>query len=296
MFGSRKRQVRYESGRQAPAIVLVDTVLEALDAGLGVPHPERGGALMGPEGRELITHFVEDPTARVTQASYEASDDLMRRVAETEDGSILRWRGIAHSHPGRMADLSGPDLERLHESLVVNPWLPWVHAPIVVRRAPRDDVTTVRLQHGWLCWHTARLLRGGSLVVESRRAVVLPIGADLNGLADYFGGQLSHMVTDPGTGVAGVGGRIDVPDEGEILVLVGDHYPLTAPLVLWTPLGGRTMALVLRWSVSWQNRLVTAVRYALLDAGIYLKPAEPPSDAAARRPADAEAASAEAAG
>lgn len=262
------RSTRYESGRRAPAVVVLDTVLEALDEALGVPEPERGGALVGPEGRELITHFVDDPTARVTQVSYVASPELMRRVAETEDGSILRWRGIVHSHPGHMAELSGPDLDRLADGLVSNPWLPWLHAPIVVQRRPRDQESAVTIEHGWLCWHTARLLRDGQLVIEDRRLVVLPLGADLRDLADYYGGVLAPTMTDPGTGVTGVGGRIDLPERGELLVLAGDHYPLTAPLVLWTPIGGDTMALPLRWDINeGASRLKAAIAQALLSVG-----------------------------
>jgi proteasome lid subunit RPN8/RPN11 len=206
-------QPTYVSGRHAPAIVLLDTVAEEMDRELAQRPPEQGGALLGPEGRELVTHLFVDEHARTTAASYEASESLMTRVMATEDDSILRWKGIIHSHPGSMANLSGPDLERLHDGLHGNPWLPWLHAPIVTRQSPRGhDAHAFDLGHGWVTWHTARLLRDGSLVIEQRNIVVLPLGADLRRLATKLGADWTTIVTDPGTGVTGVGGRLALGD------------------------------------------------------------------------------------
>ena len=76
-------QPTYVSGRHAPAIVLLDTIVDEIDRELALPPPERGGALLGPEGRELITHLFVDEHARTSVASYEASDVLMKRVKRT---------------------------------------------------------------------------------------------------------------------------------------------------------------------------------------------------------------------
>lgn len=255
---------QYESGRRTPSVLVLDTVIEAIDEELAIPAPERGAALMGPEGRELITHLLADPTAQTTSASYEASNELIQRVSAAEDDSILRWKGIVHSHPGAMGDLSGPDLARLLEGLQINPWLPWLHAPIVTQQPPRYGGAAVNTQHGWLCWHTVRMLRDGKLVVEARRVVVLPLGADLRMLAECHDGQLTPIVADPGTGVTGVGGRVGLPDGGELLVLASDLYPVAAPLVLFTPPGADTVELALNWSAeAGENRLVAAVSLAL---------------------------------
>lgn len=255
-----------DPARPIPAMVVLDTVIDEMDRELAIPAPERGGALMGPEGRELITHLLADPTARTTSASYEASNELMERVIRTEDDSILRWKGIAHSHPGAMAELSGPDLARLRDGLESNPWLPWLHAPIVTEQPPGHGCTAVEMKHGWLCWHTARLLRDRQLVIENRRVVILPLGEDLRMLAERHNGRLTPIVTDPGTGVTGVGGRVDLPGGGELVVLASDHYPLAAPLVLFTAPGADTAELAFSWSMgAGENRLVDAVTLALGD-------------------------------
>jgi molybdopterin/thiamine biosynthesis adenylyltransferase/proteasome lid subunit RPN8/RPN11 len=263
----------YISGRHAPAIVLLDTVIEEIDRELALPPPERGGALLGPEGRELVTDLFVDEHAYTTQASYEASDTLMKRVTDSEDGSILRWKGIIHSHPGGLAELSGPDRERLRDGLTQNPWLPWMHAPIVTKRPPkgREDLAH-KLRHGWLTWHTARMLRDERMVIEQRNIMVLPIGADLRRLAGALNAEWTKIVTDPGTGVIGVGGRLVLPDKRELYVLVSEHYPLAAPLVLLTSAEGETQELPVTWSVK-------AGRRRLTDAVMALLPRDPDSRA-----------------
>jgi proteasome lid subunit RPN8/RPN11 len=244
---------------------VLDTVLEAIDAEFACQPVERGGALLGPEGRELITHLLEDPGGRISATSYEASPELMRHVVDTEDAGSLRWKGIVHSHPGSFAGLSDPDMERLAEGLTNNPWLPWLHAPIVTHSEPGEAYAhTVRTAHGWLTWHTARFLRGGRMIIEDRSVVVLPIGSHLSNLARHLEGTWTLTVTDTGTGVTGVGGRVRLADGGEVIILASEHYPLIAPLVLLSYPGRDTVELPLSWSIgAGEGRLTEAVSRAL---------------------------------
>jgi molybdopterin/thiamine biosynthesis adenylyltransferase/proteasome lid subunit RPN8/RPN11 len=241
-------------------------VADAIDRELGTHPAERGGALLGPEGREVVTHLLPDPFAYTTHASYEASDELHALVANFETDSILRWKGIVHSHPGSMARLSGPDLERLYDGLQSNPWLPWLHAPIFTHDPPvsQGGQPTTRLVNGWLTWHTARLLRGGRIVTEIRRVVIVPLESDLRLLAERVRGECSVFVTDPGTGVSTMSGRVTIPGGAELLVMASDHYPLAAPLVLFTPPGEDTRQLVVAWEPSaGVERLADAVQAVL---------------------------------
>jgi molybdopterin/thiamine biosynthesis adenylyltransferase/proteasome lid subunit RPN8/RPN11 len=253
--------------------VLLDTVADSIDQELGTHPAERGGALLGPEGREVVTHLLPDPFAYTTHASYEASDALVAVVADFENDSILRWKGIVHSHPGSMACLSGPDLERLYDGLQSNPWLPWLHAPIFTHQAPagQDRPPATRLVNGWLTWHTARLLRGGRIVTEIRRVVIVPLESDLRLLAERLRGERSVVVTDPGTGVSTMAGRVTMPGGAELLVMASDHYPLAAPVVLFTVPGEDTRQLAVAWDA-------TAGVERLADAVLAVLPASPEAE------------------
>ena len=51
-------------------MIVSDAVLRALEAEIATHDPERGGALLGPRGRELLTDFVPDGEGERTASTY----------------------------------------------------------------------------------------------------------------------------------------------------------------------------------------------------------------------------------
>src|SRR5512145_1152420 len=98
-------------------MILADWVLRALDAELGGRPPERGGALLGPRERPLVTHLVPDPDAVVTATTYAPSRRLAARVNELEVEADLELKGIVHSHGSGLDRPSEQDARELAEGL-----------------------------------------------------------------------------------------------------------------------------------------------------------------------------------
>ncbi|TVR16496.1 MAG: hypothetical protein EA401_01260 [Planctomycetota bacterium] len=109
-----------------------DTVLKDIDQYILCHQPERGGALLGPRGQAVVSHFVPDPQAATTTVSYVPSAALGVAVRQLETQEAVEYKGIIHSHPSSLAQPSGPDLVEFGEQLRVNPHLGWFIAPIAV--------------------------------------------------------------------------------------------------------------------------------------------------------------------
>ena len=63
-------------------LYVADWVLRAIDAEIGSHPPERGGALLGPRDRPVLTHLVPPPRNSILRRSFE------RGVAESYTGEI----------------------------------------------------------------------------------------------------------------------------------------------------------------------------------------------------------------
>src|SRR5512142_1484354 len=113
-----------------------DWVLRAIASEIAAHAPERGGALLGPPQRPLVTHFAPDPDAATTSSSYRPSRALDARVKELEAGAGLELKGIVHSHPRGVDRPSDHDATELATGLRLNGHMARYLAPIVT--APTD--------------------------------------------------------------------------------------------------------------------------------------------------------------
>lgn len=111
--------------------VYTDQVLDEIGKGIASFEAERGGALLGIPNSNLITDFIEDPSANVTSVSYFPSKELTLKVNNKELHHGLEFKGIIHSHPGNFNIPSGQDENAFALGLLINPRLSGFIAPIV---------------------------------------------------------------------------------------------------------------------------------------------------------------------
>jgi len=248
-----------------------DWVLAELEREVAAHPPERGGALLGPRGRPLVTRFEPDPGAEATGASWAPSPALDAAVKALERGEGLELKGLAHSHPPGLDRPSGPDVRELGEALRRNGHLACFLAPIVTRgAAPALEAHELSLSSGKLsCFAAWREPDGGARVLPARPRVV-PLRRDLARVADELGGSSPAMLpVDLGAGLLPAG-RVRLPGDFELVVVAGEHYPSTPPVLLVTR-GGETEQVQLAWRLAEpeEERLASAIRPFVSPPGPY---------------------------
>lgn len=220
--------------------IITDTALADLDLHLGLPNPERGAALVGPDGVRLITGVVPDPVPG-QRANYWHSSALDRRLKATLAARPgLTYKGTAHSHPAGMAEPSQPDAKAFRSTILGNPHLPELVFPIVVgvttdqlaERYRGDHL--VALTHGTLAPFCA-IVEGSDTTVARVALTIFPVQQTATAVADATG-WLVHEI-DWVTGAGGVAWLMlswtqDVIDDTIVATaLLPTTYPLGAPLV-----------------------------------------------------------------
>ncbi len=242
---------------------VADWVLRALDAELGSRPPERGGALLGPRGRPVLTHFVADAEAVATATSFAPSRALAARVRALERDAELELKGIVHSHRDGLDRLSRRDVIELATGLRLNPHLASYGGPIVT--GPRDgDLVAHELPvgAGKLSYFAAHRTRDGGAEVRAVPLRLVPLLRDLEHAAAELGGAAPvTFVSDAGNGAL-LGGRLQLPESLELLVLASELYPSLPPVLLLTEGGGATEQLQLPWELAApeEERLLAALR------------------------------------
>ena len=167
-------------------LIFTDGVKDRILSALGQHAPERGGALLGPQNSNLITHFIEDADAQTTPSSYRPSPGLTGLVQAVEKAEPVRYRGIAHSHPGSFDRPSGPDHTAFANALAGNPHLDSFIAPIItlIPKGADDKLNVVALGEAarMTCYAAWRRERGG-IDVAPMEATVMPVDAAASNLA-----------------------------------------------------------------------------------------------------------------
>jgi molybdopterin/thiamine biosynthesis adenylyltransferase/proteasome lid subunit RPN8/RPN11 len=249
-----------------------DWVLGDLEREVAAHPPERGGALVGPRGRPLVTRFVPDPGAAASSASWAPSRALDAAVKALERDEGLELKGVVHSHPAGLDRPSEQDVRELGEGLRRNGHMPCYLAPIVTRGEHGDlDAHELPLASGKLSCFAAWRAEGAARVLPYRPRI-LPLRRDLERLAAELGGSApAFLDADPGCGLVPAG-RVALPGPGgiELLVIAGEHHPAMPPIVLVTS-AEATEQLPLRWRLDdpEEERLVRAVRAAISPPGPY---------------------------
>jgi len=238
----------------------VDSVLRDLEHRVLAEKPEHGGALLGLPSRPVITEFLFDEDAEVSAVSFHTSNGLGERVREMERSHGLQFKGIAHSHPGGLDRPSGQDRREAASGLALNPHLADYALPILTLGEARDiEPHELSVRGGKLSCFLARRACSVADVVPVRCAEI-PLGRDLAAACLALGGQESEVfVTRPGPELM-IAGRISFPDEAELMLLITEQYPLTAPMVL-LDIEGSTEQLHLPWQLSTppEERLVESL-------------------------------------
>ena len=96
---------------------VLDAVLRAIEGALAALPPERGGALLGPRGRPLVTRFESDPESSGSAVSWRPSRALDARVKALEREEELELKGLVHSHPPGQDRPSAKDAAEVGEGL-----------------------------------------------------------------------------------------------------------------------------------------------------------------------------------
>lgn len=259
-------------------IVVGDWVLAALEEALAAHAPERGGALLGPRGSPLVSHFVPDPGAVADQARWEPSRALDAAVKALERDGGLELRGLVHSHPRGLDRPSAQDARELAEGLRRNGHLACYLAPVVTRGEPGSlGAHELPLPSGKVSWFAGWRGEDGAADVREARPRVLPLRRDALALARALGGGPPELLdVDPGAGPLPAF-QLALPGGLALLVVAGERYPALPPLVLAVE-GGESEQLDLPWRLAdpEEERLVRAARAVLHPPGPYRRAFGPP--------------------
>ncbi len=262
-----------------------DWVLRDIEAEIGRHPPERGGALLGPPRRPLISRFLADPEAASTPSSYGPSRELDRRVKEVEAGGRLELKGIVHSHPRCLERPSDQDARELGVGLALNGHMPFYVAPIVTGApAHHPQRHELPLGEGKISFYAGYRDREGRAKVLPLPVHLVPLLRDLRALAAELGAADPEVFDSEVDEGAVLAGKLSLPG-GELLVLASELYPSVPPALLLTLEGERTEQLQIPWrlDVPSERRLLEGVRAAFVPPGPYRRAFGPPGGPALTR-------------
>ena len=252
-------------------IVLGDWVLGDLEREVAAHEPERGGALLGPRLRPLVTRFLPDPEAAASGASWAPSRALDAAVKALEREQGLELKGLVHSHPPGLDRPSERDERELAEGLRRNGHMACYLAPVVTRGpAAGLEAHELPLPSGKLSCFAAWRTPEGRASLRPFRPRLLPLRRDLSRLAAAMGAEPPVFVeADAGAGLAPAG-QLRLPGGVELLVIAGEHYPALPPVLLACG-ESRTEQLQIPWrlGVPEGERLLEAAREVLRPPGPY---------------------------
>jgi hypothetical protein len=227
----------------------IDEVVEVIDHLVASRRPERGGAVLGPMGFPLVTHFVLDEKAATTEALFTPSSALAESVRDIETRTMLELKGILHSHPG-LECLSGQDEMSLGRLLAVNPHLSSCIAPIV--NSPGSTPLLgheVALAHGKMSVFQLHRSRGSAPVVVPIETRVMPIVATMRKLAAGCGAVKWQLLgTTENFGTLTVDAILVGEDGPDLILGFPIGFPSLPPIVLKSH-GDEVVAMDVTWRV-----------------------------------------------
>jgi proteasome lid subunit RPN8/RPN11 len=94
---------------------------------------ETGGVLLGPVGKNLITHFYFDHSAACTGSTYSPDcATINRKLHEYWEPAGLEIKGVSHSHPGNSDSLTDGDMSYIKRLMTKSLDIDMFVAPIVL--------------------------------------------------------------------------------------------------------------------------------------------------------------------
>lgn len=276
-------------------------VIREIEQDIAIYPPERGGALLGPIGKPIVTRFLFDGEAITSYTSYRPSRTLNQQVKQVELSENLELKGIIHSHPNGMDRPSGQDEYELKVGLELNPHMAFYLAPIVTTLQSYQHLREHELRVGRdakISFFSAYRQKGGSIRVEpiavqeisaielvqieqNLAPVALPspsqkilLQPHLERICHHFGSNVPPEIFI--TEIEGISipvGRVILNGGLELLFLVSQSYPVTPPILWVTPMGGDTEQVELPWSLVTppEERLVKAITSLITGHGPYRK-------------------------
>lgn len=270
-------------------------VVQEIEQAIAMHPPERGGALLGPIGARIITHFIFDNTAQTTGSTYKPSLQLTQRVQELEIKQGIELKGMIHSHPGSFDRLSSFDEDAILEGLNLNPHIPRLYAPIIATKAVSQGLGDHELSLGnskkiscYVVHRQGRGLRVETIAIKqiseeeltqmqldmrSPAAQPIPLLNDLQKLCHHFGSNtLPETFVTELEGKTIPGGRIFIGNL-ELLLLASESYPVHKPILYITPEGKDTEEVEIPWSCRTlpEERLLSAVKAVITGNAPYHK-------------------------
>lgn len=249
-----------------------DWLLGEIEAHLGAHPPERGGALLGPRGRPLLTRLLPDPEAAATAASYRPSRALDARAREIERIEGLELKGIVHSHPRGLDRPSEQDALELAEGLRRNGHMPHYLAPVVTA-GPAGELGPheLAIPSGKVSFFAGFRAGEGPAEVLPQRVVLVPLLGDLARAAGALGGGAPEpLLLDLGSGPAPAG-RLPLPGGLELIVAASELYPAVPPVLLAVSEGGEVDQVQIPWRIATppSERLAEGIAAAFAPPGPY---------------------------
>jgi proteasome lid subunit RPN8/RPN11 len=236
------------------AVSVTDLVYEQIRAQIAGHNPELGGALYGPRGVPVVSHFEFDAHAVTTPVSYVPSTQLIENVMRVEGATGLQFKGVVHSHPSGMTHPSGGDESTVSSFFRMNPHFSAMALPIVQRQVGDGE---------FLYWYRAErraernraflLGRTDGVAIIPEEFHVLPILKHFNLLLAAVRGRGINLNADERLQTlqlknAPLFGLVAASEHGhEVMFFVPMDYPITAPVVLFRS-GDDTKQLPVAWA------------------------------------------------
>lgn len=244
-------------------VQVVDAVLRDIGEYIATHAPERGGVLYGPPGYDLITNFEYDSDAETTSVTYVPSANIVQRVADVEEKSDLKFKGVIHSHPEGYSVLSSGDEIAACELLTANPHLSTFYMPIVHKQT-HDNLSTQQATTWYKVlrksnnqtpaagkFWTKKDSHAGIIQCNSIR--VVPILSSIESLAGILN-QLTGIEVTPSSSVTLVNycgaffvATTATSEKFEIVFMVSCDYPITAPITM-CGVGDKTRLVNVTWN------------------------------------------------
>ena len=245
-------------------ILFTDTVMAEIDRSIAQREPEQGGALLGAPDSNLISHFIFDEDAEVSQVTYLPSKRLIKTVQEFEKQDGLQFKGVIHSHPGMMDHPSGQDHHAFASQLTHNLHMGRFIAPIVTRLPHnKKKLKSHELALGdgakLSCYQAFfrfdKTINDNQLLVTSCEVALVRYNAAIKYLLDMLEIEFNQEVKTSSdilmiNGLLHIARMIKTP-LFELQIFFPQNFPTVAPLILFSKYQGKKLELAQSINLTW---------------------------------------------